>query len=93
MSEYILVQIAKEHLPYEVDMLRGIFESFKQSQSRPGLRPQAPPGRAYTNRLNSGHGLHSYKPIEGPSLGLPQDARSLLLRRVFLFHPGERKVR
>ena len=42
MSEYILVQIAKEHLPYEVDMLRGIFESFKQSQSRPGLRPQAP---------------------------------------------------
>ena len=41
MSEYILIQIAKEHLPYEIDMLRGTFEPFKQSQSRPGLRPQA----------------------------------------------------
>ena len=29
------------------------------------------------SRPNSGHGLHSHKPIEGPSLGLPQDARSL----------------
>jgi hypothetical protein len=37
MSEYILVQIAKEHLPYEIDMLRGTFELLKEIDATGGV--------------------------------------------------------
>ena len=37
MSEYILVQIAKEHLPYEIDMLRGTFQLLKEIDATGGV--------------------------------------------------------